>query len=283
MAKPPLAPWATDATYPADAEPEAGTETKTAYTLGQATLGWRPKARPPAREFNTWMNRVGNWIDYLNAHLWEDDLHITGALEVDGAVTLHDNLTLDDAEFVMNGGLIRDLSGTSSFDNAIDVSGNISADGDVAIGGRFAFAGGELHALDMGAAIQPAADHTISDAQIILGASADAVDIPIRLPVGAQILGYRLDLQKNTEGASVIEPELLEVYRGATTFYTLPTIEDDSPGNLVIDEPTLIVDAPTEYFILADRHYYLRVTPPNDITPAADRVWWAGVYWNKPL
>lgn len=68
MAKPTdLANWATDANYPADASPEASTPTKVAYTLGQEATGWRPKARPPARELNTWMHRVGTWIAWLDA------------------------------------------------------------------------------------------------------------------------------------------------------------------------------------------------------------------------
>ena len=64
--------WATDDNYPADAEPEAGSPTKVAYTLGQATIGWRPKGRPPAQELNTWMNLVYQWI------LWsiEDVTHV---------------------------------------------------------------------------------------------------------------------------------------------------------------------------------------------------------------
>ncbi len=61
-----LAPWADDANYPAGAEPEAGTPTKVAYTLGQEAVGWRPKGKPPAQELNTWMHRVGQWVQYVN-------------------------------------------------------------------------------------------------------------------------------------------------------------------------------------------------------------------------
>lgn len=67
MAKPTeLAKWATDTNYPAGSEPEAGTPTKVAYTLGQEQVGWRPGQRPPAQELNTWMHRVGKWIDWID-------------------------------------------------------------------------------------------------------------------------------------------------------------------------------------------------------------------------
>lgn len=68
MTKPTQVPnWATDTNYPADAAPEESSPTKVAPTLGQATIGWRPKARPPAREMNWWKNLVGRWTAWLDS------------------------------------------------------------------------------------------------------------------------------------------------------------------------------------------------------------------------
>lgn len=61
------APWATDANYPAGAEPEAGTPTKVALALDQDTLGNRPDAIPTAQEDNDWRNRVGLWTTYIKS------------------------------------------------------------------------------------------------------------------------------------------------------------------------------------------------------------------------
>lgn len=66
MAKPTDdAPWATDANYPAGAEPEAGTPTKVEPSAGKQALGHRPAEFPPAQYLNWWMNLMWLWIAWL--------------------------------------------------------------------------------------------------------------------------------------------------------------------------------------------------------------------------
>lgn len=83
-----LTPWADDASYPADAAPEASTPTKVAYTLGQETVGYRPDGNPIAQEDNTWRHRVGLWVQYLNDGIMSGDWTFGGAVDME---TLHVN------------------------------------------------------------------------------------------------------------------------------------------------------------------------------------------------
>lgn len=92
-----LAPWATDANYPNDAEPEANTPTKVALTT-EPTVGWRPGKKPPAQKMNWWQNVVGRWIQWLNDGVWEAvSLALTGDLTSGGNVEA-DNLYFTSTE-----------------------------------------------------------------------------------------------------------------------------------------------------------------------------------------
>lgn len=83
MPKPVIIPtWASDANYPAGAEPEAGTPTKVAPTTGQGTIGWRPDQIPTAQEQNWWMDLVADWLAYLDGANIDGDLTVTGNLLV---------------------------------------------------------------------------------------------------------------------------------------------------------------------------------------------------------
>lgn len=85
MAKPASLPeWASDTNFPAGVEPEAGTPTKVAPTSGQETNGWRPDQVPTAQEMNYWQNLVYQWLQYLDGSNFDDDVEITGNLQVDG-------------------------------------------------------------------------------------------------------------------------------------------------------------------------------------------------------
>lgn len=255
MAKPTdLAPWATDDNYPADSEPEASTPTKVAYTLGQEAVGWRPKARPPARELNTWMNRVGKWIDYLNAGELEGDHIVTGSLFVPNARVEADAgyYGTDETLALFPQGLVSEAPIYFTDPQTLHVQPSLWHD-----------AGGSTH--------------TKSHNVWILAASTDAVYVPINLPVGAVITAWRIGLQKNTSDASEIEAQMIYSAGGAdTSVGDSGSNADDSSGAALIQ----VTDQQIE--ILNSASHYLRITPSGSIAPAADRLWEVAVEWIMP-
>lgn len=81
-----LAPWATDATYPAGAEPEAETSNK-ADPGEEDTVGWRPAKKPPAQKMNGWQNKVHKWIVYLSDAVFQGNTIFTDDVQVKGVIT----------------------------------------------------------------------------------------------------------------------------------------------------------------------------------------------------
>jgi hypothetical protein len=68
MSKPSDLPvWATDASYPAGADPWAETDTKTEPSGGKQAEGFEPRERPPAQYLNWWMNLAYLWLAWLDA------------------------------------------------------------------------------------------------------------------------------------------------------------------------------------------------------------------------
>jgi hypothetical protein len=59
---------ATDASYPAGAEPWSATDTKTEPTSGRQTEGYEPGAHLPAQEFNWYLNLLYLWIVWFDAY-----------------------------------------------------------------------------------------------------------------------------------------------------------------------------------------------------------------------
>lgn len=261
MAKPNvLANWATDDNYPAGSEPEAGTPTKVPYTLGQEQIGWRPKQRPAAQELNTWMHRVGLWIAYLNAGVWDDDLHVTGKLTVDGHI---------------DSGL-----GALMVEVPVTIDGMIDVD-------TVYFNENELLSIPVGEAIDDAGDllpelgHTIKHNAVIVGSSSAPVYFPIRLPAGAVVTGYRVELQKNTDSDEEVLFDIVESNRGTDNVIDAANLStsnaQNQPGDVVVEVAADSGECP----IQAGRIYWLRVSL-NPGSTAGDRIHAVDIYWRKP-
>jgi len=125
MAKPPRLPtWATDATYPAGAEPEAGEDNKVEPSATKKGIGWRPDEKPPAEFFNDWMNLVYLWMVYLDGNAFAGDVVIEGSLQVD-----EDLHVIDDA----------------LFDDFVEVGGSLKVAIDATIDGRWYHASDRVH------------------------------------------------------------------------------------------------------------------------------------------
>lgn len=87
MAQPNTLPtWATDATFPAGPEPEAGYPTKVAPTLGKQQTGFRPDEIPTAEELNWAIGWLCLWAAYVKAGVVDGNLHVTGNAQFDGDV-----------------------------------------------------------------------------------------------------------------------------------------------------------------------------------------------------
>jgi hypothetical protein len=85
MSKPDTVPtWATDDNYSATGEDFDGTPTKVDPGAGQRAQGFAPGFRPPARWWNWWSNKVGEWFGWIDGHLSED----SGRLQADNGLTV---------------------------------------------------------------------------------------------------------------------------------------------------------------------------------------------------
>jgi hypothetical protein len=59
-------PWATDALYPAGANPWNATPTKVTPSAGKLAEGWEPSEKPPAQFQNYWQNLIFSFLEYLD-------------------------------------------------------------------------------------------------------------------------------------------------------------------------------------------------------------------------
>ncbi len=273
MAKPLTAPWATDANYPAGAEPEAGTPTKVAYTLGQATTGWRPKGKPPAQEWYRWMNRVGAWTVYLDAGIWEDDLTIAagkkiipadGNLKVDGTLTAGDTIANPSSVIAAGGNLIARASNPGAEDN-----------------GKVYWDGIERMPFSTMLAQDPAAAHALTYNQLTLAATADPVRIPIiGIPVGAAIVGMKVWFKKGTDDSAELVFTVVKSQNGGADDYNADAVAIADATNATGDKATEITGA--ELFVESGYQYHLRIDPWGSVAPAADKFYQAEILWSKP-
>lgn len=74
--------WATDAAYGASANPWSTDPNKVAPVAGLIAEGWEPTEHPAADNLNWNFNLIGQWIDYIDAGVWDGDLEIDGRLHV---------------------------------------------------------------------------------------------------------------------------------------------------------------------------------------------------------
>src|SRR6187402_1501439 len=58
-------PWATDANYPAGANPWSATPTRVVPSAGVAAAGFRPKQKPPAQILNYQLGKTGDDLTSL--------------------------------------------------------------------------------------------------------------------------------------------------------------------------------------------------------------------------
>lgn len=123
MAKPTLPTWCTDGVH------------VVATTAGHKTSGYQSNEIPSSAEINDWMRKVYLWCKYIDDGLWDDDLHVTGNLEVDGTTQLDGNVTasgtLDVAGAATVGGTL-DVAGAATFYKhvTLDTHQNVVLQGD---------------------------------------------------------------------------------------------------------------------------------------------------------
>ncbi len=181
--------WATSTNYPNDAAPEANTPTKVALT-DQATLGWRPGAKPPAQILNTWNNHVGQWLQYISDGALDGSFSVSGDLELGGSVEIAQNLQVDG--------------------NA-DVDGDLEVDGDLTVA-AIKYSAPQGFTINAHEAIDPAGTLTrqFNGGGWNVGTSIDVIIYPIKLPVGARLLSWSLAAQKQSGSGSIVA----ELYDG---------------------------------------------------------------------
>lgn len=255
--------WATDANYPAGADPWAETATKVEPLAGEQAAGHAPDQKPPAQYMNWWMHLVYLWIAYVDAGEWDGDLHVTGDLTVDGTVFTD---TIDPP------------GGT------LDVLGHLVAGGNIEAAGGHVFSGGtEKTPLCTSIARDLLGVHTVGAEQIIFAASAGKVKIPIiglpvGDPVGAYLLGYRVMWAKNTDDMAEVNFDLVRNTNAGADDYLADTNlsnADDAPG--AMDDEVIGF----EHYMEPGYQYFLLIAPSGSITPAADRFYHAEIYWAR--
>lgn len=106
MTRPSTVPtFATDATYPSDAGPDAGTANKIVAPGGYQATGLRRDGPVIAQYENSWKNLVGSWLDWLSK-ITGDDGSVAG-----DAVVVQPRLDLKNAGNQLLGGLLARGSG----------------------------------------------------------------------------------------------------------------------------------------------------------------------------
>jgi hypothetical protein len=212
MPKPSSLPeWATDANYPAGAEPEAGTPTKVPPSTNQDTVGWRPSQKPPATEWNWWMHKVYEWLAYVDAGIIDGDFQVTGESLFEGPTVFDDAVTAN-------------LGASAGLNAHFEVSGT----------GRYKH--GDRTLVVPAAAFQPSGYNPASSSSwpVLNGGyysfstpPQDKIVAPIALPSGKRIKSIEWRINK----ASVSSGMVLSLYRRvADADSALATTTDSTSG-----------------------------------------------------
>ncbi len=243
MPKPATVPtWNTDATN------------RTTPSAGQQASGYAVDAVPTSGEFNWLLFWLAEWVAYLDAATIDGDLIVEGALEVLGG-----NVTLSDGT-VANGG-----GDPVNFPDGIVTAGD------------YYFTTPKTMVIGPTEFFENEPTHTHGPDFWILGADPELVQIPIKLPAGAQIVDYRLYIQKNTDGDQEIGCSVVESVNGvATGVGSSSSNSDNAPGNITLSPAAQTID------IVANRSYRVEVEFTGLNAPAPDRIYGLAIDWIMP-
>ncbi len=233
-------------------------------TSGHKTAGFITDEIPSSKEENYWRNLVYQWIAYLDAGVWDDNLHVTGTLEVDG-----------DAQFNTNINVAGQILSSSS---VVEIGQDTNVIGHVQASELLYFAGTEKHGIPLTDGFEAGSVHTIGPEQIILAASTNSIVFPIRLPVGAVITAFQVRMAKNTSSSDEITFDLFRMIDGVPVANGMNAGDaSNAPGTI-----TLTSSGGGPETVQALRGYMIRCDPSGSVAPAADRIYAIDVHWNKP-
>lgn len=239
--------WATDATFVAPGEDWDGEANKVAPTAGRRAEGYEPNMRVPADELNDILNDIGEWITWLDLEEFTNSSFET--LEVGTSLTGIAGSTLPiPAAVAADGPYYHEVADTLAIPTCdiIDLVGS----------------------------------HTRGAGNIILAASTSELQVPIRLPVGCQIIGWRVYVQKNTSGTAEIEAQ---VHTQASNSL-VPAGVGDTASNSA-NAPGMVTIAPAAaqaIDINPLNQYWLKITPSGSVAPAADRMLHVEIDYTRP-
>lgn len=250
MAKPSDLPnWATDAAYPAGVEPEATDPNKVEPDATKQGIGWRPDEKPPADELNWWMNLVYLWIAYLNTN------SIDGDLEVDGDIRAN-NVLLN-----AGGSILSD-------DGVVQLDGGMST--------PVVYWTTPITRLHSPAEWFVDATHTHAAIEVIVAASANVINMGLRVDVGDVVTGFRVRMKKNTNGSNSVNVRIMAVTDGVEVAATSDTSSTaNAPGLINLDGTD---DVP----IVAGKSYNMQFESDGSVTPSADHLYHVELFVTHP-
>jgi hypothetical protein len=235
-----IAPWATNANYPNDSEPEANTPTKVEPDV-EETIGWRPGKKPPAQKMNWWQNVVGQWIAYLNAGVWEDDLHVTGALEIDGPALFNSTATFD----------------------TVEVGNYIDSPDYFLSAPRTMLIPPSMYMTDSDGTSHITFSSTSADRWQMGNGNTKTLCIPVQREVGDRITGFTVYAFKQSDATCMLKAELVRrnAVTGARTVIATATNNINNPGAITLTAVGLTETCSTP-------NTYLVEVTQNDATPS---------------
>ncbi len=264
-----LAIWSTDANYPMDAAPEEGTPTKVAPVLGKQQLGYRPAEEPPATTDNWWRNVVHQWIEYIDAAVWDGDLTVDGNLTVTGDTTLEGDLIAEE-----------DLTLTGSLEGAAGVP--VLAGAGVEAPVYYHTVAQCLH-ISAGQFIDATREnsgtvtHVRNSGSWTLASSVTPITIPITLPLGAVITAYEINLTKLSGVGQTHFSQLRRTHEDGTESAVSAGHSNNAnaPG-----AGTYMVETGINHAINTFYGYHITFTPAAG--GGADQIGFCRLYWTMP-
>jgi hypothetical protein len=210
---------------------------------GKKTDGWTNGETGDSSWMNWFMYWVYQWIVWLDAGVWTAvSLTLSGNLNVAGITATG---MVQGAALKYTGTLARALDFRDAFDETAGCT---------------------------------IATHTRSLDQLLFGASAVPVYVPVRdLTPGDIITAYNIDLHKNTNNTNTITAALAYHDGAGETIVGGTTITDNSnaPGLIIFAATGLAVT------VVSGRRYYVKITPGGGAAPAADQATGITVSWKN--
>lgn len=182
----------------------------TAPSSGARDTGWEPSQLAISSYFNALQKANYDWFAYIDAGEWDDDLHVTGDVEVDGDTTLDGNATV--------GGTL-DVTGDSTFDADVDVAGDVTlaADKNVVLQDEGHLLTGERNAfVPLVASLAQVSSGVVSTSYGTVGAIVDTGAV-CRIPLLLDLDQFQTITEVVVVGSST-SGALLELEYGGTSF-----------------------------------------------------------------